>query len=78
MGYVFGGILIPKSRGHGSASPSFATTSQALLLTVCARCHSYVQLCDPMDCVLPGSSLHGVFQARILEWVATFHSRGSS
>ena len=27
-------------------------------------------LCDPMDCSLPGSSVHGVFQARILEWVA--------
>ena len=27
-------------------------------------------LCDPMDCGLPGSSIHGIFQARILEWVA--------
>ena len=27
-------------------------------------------LCDPMDCSLPGSSIHGIFQARILEWVA--------
>ena len=27
-------------------------------------------LCDPMDCSLPGSSVHGVLQARILEWVA--------
>ena len=27
-------------------------------------------LCDPMDCSLPGSSLHGIFQARILEWEA--------
>ena len=27
-------------------------------------------LCDPMDCRLPGSSVHGIFQARILEWVA--------
>ena len=27
-------------------------------------------LCNPMDCSLPGSSVHGVFQARILEWVA--------
>ena len=26
-------------------------------------------LCDPMDCSLPGSSVHGIFQARILEWV---------
>ena len=27
-------------------------------------------LCDPTDCSLPGSSVHGIFQARILEWVA--------
>ena len=33
--------------------------------------------CDPMDCRLPGSSVHGILQARILEWVANF-SRGSS
>ena len=35
-------------------------------------------LCDPMDCSLPGSSLHGILQARILEWVAISFSRGSS
>ena len=27
-------------------------------------------LCDPMDCSLPGSSIHGIFQARVLEWAA--------
>ena len=35
-------------------------------------------LCDPMDCSLPGSSIHGILQARILEWVAISFSRGSS
>ena len=35
-------------------------------------------LCEPMDCSLPGSSIHGIFQARILEWVAISFSRGSS
>ena len=35
-------------------------------------------LWEPMDCSLPGSSVHGIFQARILEWVAIFFSRGSS
>ena len=34
--------------------------------------------CDPIDCSLPGSSVHGIFQARILEWVAMSISRGSS
>ena len=32
----------------------------------------------PMDCSLPGSSVRGIFQARILEWVAISYSRGSS
>ena len=35
-------------------------------------------LCDPMDCSPPGSSVHGILQARILEWVAIPFSRGSS
>ena len=35
-------------------------------------------LCDPMDCSPLGSSVHGIFQARILEWVAISFSRGSS
>ena len=35
-------------------------------------------LCDPMDWRPPGSSVHGILQARILEWVAISFSRGSS
>ena len=35
-------------------------------------------LCDPMDCSLPGSSVHAILQARILEWIAVPFSRGSS
>ena len=35
-------------------------------------------LCNPMHCSLPGSSVHGTLQARILEWVAIFFSRGPS
>ena len=35
-------------------------------------------LCDPMDCSLQGSSVHGILQARILEWVVMPFSRGSS
>jgi len=31
---------------------------------------SCLTLSDPMDCSLPGSSIHGIFQARVLEWVA--------
>ena len=35
-------------------------------------------LCDPVDCTLPGSSIHGILQAVIPEWVAISFSRGSS
>ena len=35
-------------------------------------------LCNPMDCSRPGSSIHGIFQARILEWVAVAFSKVSS
>ena len=35
-------------------------------------------LCDPVDCSLPGFSIHGTLQARILEWVTISFSRGSS
>ena len=34
-----------------------------------------VLLCDPMDCSLPGSSVHGIFQAIVLEWIAISFSR---
>ena len=39
--------------------------------------HSCLTLCHPIDCSPPGSSVHGIFQARILEWVAIPFSRGS-
>ena len=35
-------------------------------------------LCNPMDYSLPGSSVHGILQARILEWSAIFSSRAAS
>ena len=39
---------------------------------------SCLTLCNPMDCSLPGSSVHGFFQARVPEWVSISFSRGSS
>ena len=38
----------------------------------------YLTLCNPTDCNPPGSSIHGLSQARVLEWVAIPFSRGSS
>ena len=47
-----------------------------LLLLCCAQlCLTF---CNAMDCSLPGSSVHGMLQAKILEWVAISSSRGSS
>ena len=43
-----------------------------------SSCSVTQSLCDPMDCSLPGSSVHGISQAKILEWVAISSSRGSS
>ena len=39
---------------------------------------SWPTLCDPIDCNLPGSSVHEIFQAIVLEWIAIPFSRGSS
>ena len=47
-------------------------------LLCCAYSLSCVRLCDPMDSSLQGSSVHGILQSRILEWVAMPSSRGSS
>ena len=47
-------------------------------LCMCVSCPVMSTLCDPMDYSPPGSSVHGILQARILEWVAIPFSRGSS
>ena len=47
---------------------------RAMLCLVTQLCPT---LCNPMDCSPPGSSVHGILQAKILEWVATSFSRGS-
>ena len=44
----------------------------------CSVTKSCLILCNSMDCSLPGSSVHGILQARMLEWVAMPSSRGSS
>ena len=51
---------------------------KGLRMRACMHAQSYPTLWDPMDCSPPGSSVHGVSQARILEWVAMPFSRGSS
>ena len=48
------------------------------LILACLVTQSYPTLCDPMDRIPPGSSIHGILQARILEWVAMPSFMGSS
>ena len=45
---------------------------------LCEDAQSCPTLCNPMDCSPPGSSVHGILQARVLEWVAISFSRSSS
>ena len=64
---------------------SLATVTETLWATIFSSMkvkvlvtQSCPTLCDPMDCSLPGFSVHGILQARILEWIAIPSSRGSS
>ena len=63
--------------------PSYFTVRFRIYNRDCACMHakslqSCLTLCDPLDHSLPGSSVHGILQERIPEWVAIFFSRGSS
>ena len=58
--------------GHRMSNPSKVKESESEVAQSCPT------LCDPVDCSPPGSFVHGILQARILEWVAIPFSRGSS
>ena len=60
------------------ANTLFTSSSPFCVLIVCSVTHSCPALCNPMDCSPLGSSVHGILQPRILEWVAISFSRGSS
>ena len=54
-------------------------TSCAIIVLYCIEvAQSCPTLCDPIDSSLSGSSIHGIFQAGVLEWIAISFSRGSS
>ena len=53
-------------------SPFYTVKVKVLVAQLCPM------LCNPMVCTPPGSSVYGIFQARILEWVSIHFSRGSS
>ena len=60
------GILTLQSKGQGS---KLSSTISCWVVHAC-YITSCLTLCDPMDCSLPGSTVYGILQARILEWVA--------
>ena len=64
-------------RGSWWAAVYGVTQSQTQLTEV-KLLQLSLTLCDPMDCNLPGSSVYGILQVRVLEWVAVSSSRGSS
>ena len=63
--------------GGGAVHPSTLQPCTRLSISCYLLIKLYVTLCDPMGYSLPGSSVHGIFQARTLEWVAISFSRGS-
>ena len=75
-------LCVPLDCSFLSDLPSFLSFCVCLCVCVCARAWVRAQpcptLCDPLDCSLSDSSVHGFFQARVLEGVAISFSRGSS
>ena len=75
--YVF--LIFLKVHLSCSVSVSLQCWNRSVVCFVCVLVsQSCPTLCDPMDCSLPGSSVRGILQARILEWVAVPFCRGSS
>ena len=63
-------------RSEGKVTSSWGDVRKALCC--CLDAKLYPTICDPMDCSPPGFSVHGISQARILEWVAVFFFMGPS
>ena len=70
-------VAISSSNNSWYILPNFSpehTVTDLVVLVV----QSYQTLCDPMNCSPPGSSVHGISEASILEWAASSSSKGSS
>ena len=65
----------PPLAASSAAPPGLAAPGTLTRSCVVLAAHSYPALCDPMDCSPTSSSVHGILQARILEWVAISFSR---
>ena len=64
--------------GHDWATSLHLMCACSVIESESEVAQSCLTLCDPVDCSPPGSSIHGILQARILEWVTISFSRGSS
>ena len=76
-------LQFSKIRQEFSCTLEFETYRSVIIFSVktlylCMRAQLCLTLHDPMDCSPPGSSVRGIFQARVLERVAISFSRGSS
>ena len=68
-------ILEVKYTSLKERTVDYVVTDFKLGVLVTQSCPAF---CNPMDCSLASSSVHGILQARILEWVASLFTRGSS
>ena len=76
MAFSHAGVsFISQLHAYPSTRLPFLFTTVKVKMLVTQSCPT---LCDSLDCSLPGSSVHGILQARILEWVVMPSSRGSS
>ena len=71
-------LAVPEFLGHKNCEIISAHCLKLLVYFTCLQAQSGPTLCNRMDCSPPGSSVHGILQARILEWVVMPSSRGSS
>ena len=78
FGKKYKGMETAWYRGHGRGKERliFSSPQSYKVLVRVKSPQSYLTLCNPMDCSPPCSSVHGILQARILEWVAMPSSRG--
>ena len=71
-------VRLPALLNWISTGHSLPLSCGFCLLCVCSVAQLCLTICNPMDCSPPGSSVHGIFPARMLEWIAISCSRGSS
>ena len=72
----YSGLSLPEGQGGAYRRTTDCSVWCFVILCVSSGTQSCLTLCNPMDCRPPGSSVHDVFQARLLEWLAIFFLQG--